>query len=864
MLQRPIRKMNRDENEEVHGNFSLDSCLAKTRFSENSEDIRRIAGRTVLDHCCIVGSVAKELIDRMPLFVRAALFPEGSSLIAGAHDMGKVSPSFQEKIYRGTDGYIKNSLSHLSGATPEIEILWGGHAGVSMVAAKAFSVGKYIPEILGKHHGYLPPVSGYSAEDEVFGGEAWQRQRNLLLEQIRQELKQDFPTKLSEVQALVIAGLTTVADWIGSGSCFDDPAIAWRPIIGKAVDEAGYNQPRFIKGLTFRNIFGFEPRPIQKGLIDQVSQTGTYILEAPMGIGKTEAALYAAYSLVASGLATGIYFALPTQLTSNKIHERVNIFLDKILAPDSLNRNSLLLHSKAWLMDHEIGAEGSPGKSWFNAGKRGILAPFAVGTIDQALMAAMNVKHGFVRAFGLSGKVVILDEIHTYDAYTGTILDKLVELLREMHCTVIILSATLTKDRRGSFLGGNRPENLAYPLISAFPQNSNQIFELAVGNSCIKNVNIKPVLERDKALEEALYRAEDGQQVLWIENTVDEAQTTYSILAARAEELRIECGLLHSRFIHFDRQTLEEHWVSRFGKDDPTLRALTGRILVGTQVLEQSLDIDADFLVTQICPTDMLLQRIGRLWRHDSTARPTGASCEVWVLTPEYDAALKHPEDAFGNTAYVYSPYVLLRTMAAWVGIDELILPDDIRRLIESTYQDQNEANEMQRYKKELERCIGTLQTLALQSVATGVRTSSDDHPKTRYGEQDRIEVLLLRSSRADRERNGFFVSLIDGQELFLPRAWPAKLKHKQRELAAVLAGQIVQVPEQRAPSTVSRNSLGWLENYCYLGEENAESFLRVAHVADDGGLKALDGREASDKYRLTYDKRVGYRSVKH
>lgn len=861
MLHRPNRITKRDEHEDVHGDFSFDFCLAKTRVSE---DLRRIAGRKVLDHCCIVGNVAEELIARMPLFLKSALFPVGSALIAGAHDIGKVSPSFQEKIYRGIDGYVKNSLKHLSGATPELEKLWGGHAGVSMLAAKALGAGKHVPQILGKHHGYMPIVSFYNAYDEVFGGEVWQGYRKQLVEQIMKELKQDFPSNLSEVQALVVAGLTTVADWIGSGCFFDDPTLDWHPIVCNAVDEAGFSQPHIIKGLTFRDIFDFEPRPIQNGLIEQISRSGTYILEAPMGIGKTEAALYAAYSLISSGIATGIYFALPTQLTSNKIHERVNQFLDKILEPDSLNRHSLLLHSKSWLIDLEIGEDGSPGKSWFTAGKRGILAPFAVGTVDQALMAAMNVKHGFVRAYGLAGKVVILDEVHTYDAYTGTILDKLVELLRELHCTVIILSATLTKDRRRSFLGGKMPQNSAYPLISAFPQNDNQIVELSVGNTRHSTVNIKYELERDKALEETLFRAEDGQQVLWIENTVDEAQTTYSILAARAEELRIECGLLHSRFIHFDRQTLEEHWVSRFGKDDPTLRALTGRILVGTQVLEQSLDIDADFLVTQICPTDMLLQRIGRLWRHDSTARPTGASCEVWVLTPEYDAALKHPEDAFGNTAYVYSPYVLLRTMAAWVGIDELILPDDIRRLIESTYQDQNEANEMQRYKKELERCIGTLQTLALQSVATGVRTSSDDHPKTRYGEQDRIEVLLLRSSRADRERNGFFVSLIDGQELFLPRAWPAKLKHKQRELAAVLAGQIVQVPEQRAPSTVSRNSLGWLENYCYLGEENAESFLRVAHVADDGGLKALDGREASDKYRLTYDKRVGYRSVKH
>ena len=166
-----------------------------------------------------------------------------------------------------------------------------------------------------------------------------------------------------------------------------------------------------------------------------------------MGIGKTEAALYAAYQALTQGSATGIYFALPTQLTSDKIYDRMNSFLAKVLAEDCKFR-SLLLHSSAWLRDTELGEEGMPGNGWFSSRKRGLLAPFAVGTIDQALMGVMNVKHGFVRTFGLAGKVVILDEVHSYDSYTGTIIDKLVQTLRELDCTVIILSATLTAERR--------------------------------------------------------------------------------------------------------------------------------------------------------------------------------------------------------------------------------------------------------------------------------------------------------------------------------------------------------------------------------------------------------------------------------
>ncbi|WP_410315314.1 DEAD/DEAH box helicase, partial [Klebsiella pneumoniae] len=158
-----------------------------------------------------------------------------------------------------------------------------------------------------------------------------------------------------------------------------------------------------------------------------------YILEAQMGMGKTEAALYAAYQMLVQEKATGIYFALPTQLTSNKIYDRFNAFLHQIVSTET-PQHALLLHSGAWLMDTEMGEEGSPGGAWFNHRKRGLLAPFAVGTIDQALMAVMNVKHGFVRAYGLAGKVVILDEVHTYDLYTGTILNALVEFLCQIDC----------------------------------------------------------------------------------------------------------------------------------------------------------------------------------------------------------------------------------------------------------------------------------------------------------------------------------------------------------------------------------------------------------------------------------------------
>lgn len=816
-----------------------------------------------MDHCCIVGEVARELLERMPSFVRTTLFPDGSELVAAAHDIGKISPTFQEKIYRGTDDYKWNSLECLTIVNPDQERNWGGHAGISMAAARSLKIGKYIPEIIGQHHGYSPELNGLVAEDEVFGGKPWQDTRVKLLCNLKDTMRISFPAIDNALQAKAIAGLTSVADWIGSGSLFDNPDEPWQPLIKQAVDAAGFVLPDIIKGLRFSEIFAFQPREIQQLLIKQATKPGVYILEAPMGIGKTEAALYAAYSIIAAGGATGLYFALPTQLTSNRIHDRVNDFLKKILTPDCIHRRALLLHSNAWLKEIEMGADGGPGGNWFNSGKRGILAPFAVGTIDQALMSVMNVKHGFVRAFGLAGKVVILDEVHSYDSYTGTILDKLIEALRKLQCTVIILSATLTKERRIRIL--KQPvHNLSYPLITVSGNHGESAIETTAIVPGRTVVSIKSSPYSDIAMDEALKRAEEGQQVLWIENTVAEAQQSFSILSARAAGLEIECGLLHSRFIKADRERNETYWVARYGKGCGVLRQQSGRILVGTQVLEQSLDIDADFLVTKICPTDMLLQRIGRLWRHSETIRPVDASCDVWILKPEYNNALHNPDKEFGLTAKVYSPYVLLRTLDVWDDRTSIVIPEQIRSLIEKTYREVEKNPLMLKYKAKLQQEKEKLERLALGGISQGTKTLPESKASTRYSEQENVEILLLRSFQLDRDRDRTTVKLLDGSDIVLPLVYSQKNRKKQRTIAASLAQYTLHVADYLAPEVVPVKNLDWLKSYFYLGNrEYDESLLRVAIVGQDEELKSLNGRDASSSYRLSYNPKLGYRAIK-
>jgi len=814
----------------------------------------------VFSHCQIVGETARELLRRLPDWVNRELFPEGADLTAAIHDVGKVSPTFQEKLHRVISG-IPHSLPELAGVDPALERQWGGHSGLSQLTAQELHLGKFIPEIIGQHHGYSPPVGARLASDAVFGGPAWQQRRAELVQALRQTLQSQCPAVTTPLQARLLAGLTTVADWIGSGSLFDDPETDWRPCISQSLDNAGFVQPTFLQGLSFSDIFdGKQPRESQQRFIEEVHQPGLYILEAPMGLGKTEAALYAAYQVLSDGQASGLYFALPTQLTSDKIHDRTSLFLKRILDPASPHRYPLLLHGNAWLKALELGEEGAPGGSWLEAGKRGILAPFAVGTIDQALMAVMNVKHGFVRTFGLAGKVVILDEVHSYDGYTGTIVEELVKALRQLHCTVIVLSATLTRQRRAALTGLSAISE-DYPLVSALPRQGNL---LEKSTAALVDVNVNLTFASDsEALEAVMQRAEEGQQVLWIENTVAEAQVSFTLLAARAESLGIECGLLHSRFSKLDRQTNEAYWVRCFGQDGYASRQQRGRILVGTQVLEQSLDIDADFLVSRFAPTDMLLQRIGRLWRHADTPRPSAARREAWLLAPDLEDALTDTAQDFGTSAKVYSPYVLCRSLEIWQELNAVALPGQIRPLIERTYASREEEGEWLSMLTQLEQEREKLQRLALLGVSSAVPTLPENKASTRYAEQDNVEVLMVKRFGIEQTPAGIAVRLPDGAELTLPAQGQGLTLAQRREYTAKLMLHTVRVVEYLAPLPVLASTLRHLEGYLYLGKaKNDEAQLRIAKVLDSGELIALDGGPASTKYDLSYD-HLGYRAEK-
>ena len=302
-------------------------------------------------------------------------------------------------------------------------------------------------------------------------------------------------------------------------------------------------------------------------------------------------------------------------------------------------------------------------------------------------------------------------------------------------------------------------------------------------------------------------------------------------------------------------------------------RPKQGRILIGTQVLEQSLDIDADFLVSRFAPSDMLLQRLGRLWRHAEAPRAASAVCEAWLLAPEIEPAIAAPTQAFGSSAFVYSPYVLCRSLEVWQGRTALKLPQDIRPLIEQTYAQRPEQDAMAQWLHELDN--GTrwrtgrkaMQQLARIGLAETGNTLPESKAQTRYSETESCEVLLLRSLAYVSDQKVSRLMLLDGNTVVLPREKHALTPKEWRALSATLMRQIVLVRVQDASLKLSIDTLSkfGFQHCFYLGNpEQDEAILRVALVDETGSLQGVQGARVHEKHLLDYRDDLGYRVIKN
>lgn len=693
-----------------------DSSLPAEFWAKTVSDANgmNVPGISVFDHCLNVGCVAELLLFALPPSVRM-LLPEGIVVLSALHDIGKITLGFQAKC----PAWLHHSMiSERERRVAAFSV--SDHALVSQCHLQDIlkaNKSQLWAVAVGSHHGKPKGRNAkLSRGEEMPGWAAYHRSQVTahLIDALGPLPSTPPHSKFGNCHTdlWLLAGLITVADWIGSNETFFSPLHGQslkttRDLAAKALANIGWPGGRLISR-PFAQSFGFPagtlPNVVQTSLLAALDRPGLVIVEAPMGFGKTEAALGLAQRLIAAGHHQGIYFALPTQVTSNRIHQRVAQFLANSLEETARLR---LAHGNSWLEsdsdivlspayleraddDDNPRATVSDARSWFASAKQALLAPYGVGTIDQALQGMVAVKHFFVRRFALAGKVVILDEIHSYDVYTGTLVTALVGELIRLGCTVIVLSATLTAARRRELLAAAESEEStaanAYPLITVGHPRANAVHH-SPGQLANRRVQLRTaVISDDDTLVELIKRAEAGQHVLWIRNTVVEAQSAFRLLRAELfADTSVRVGLLHSRFPFVRRQELETDWLEHLGRnrasDGP------GSILIATQVVEQSVDIDLDFIVSDLAPTDMLLQRLGRLWRHARERRAANQP-EFWIRLPEppADDSIRTLKKSLGRSAKVYAPWVLLRSSRVFADRSSVEIPCEIRDLLEATY----------------------------------------------------------------------------------------------------------------------------------------------------------------------------------
>lgn len=658
--------------------------------------------------------------------------------LAAGHDSGKVSPAFSIQVPTLAALMRDAGLDmpyHLPNRreTP--------HSLVSYFAITEFLVGrgwnsniaKTYSIVAGGHHGVPPESSQTSLKNDSInlGGPEWAQTRSELLERVSQvtganHFLESWSAKpLTPQQQVLWTAFVIMADWIASNDKFfplgearDAEAAAaemwarlalpppWSPPTPPDLDE--------LIAQRFGLASGTKPRPMQRAVADaaqSMSEPGLMIVEAQMGSGKTEAALAGAEYIAAKFGQGGVFFALPTMATSNAMFSRVLSWIE--LQNLTSTTSTTLAHGKSALNDeyagllhwahlNDIGADDIPERDstdstivahyWLSGRKKGVLANFTVGSIDQVLFGGLKSRHLALRHLALTNKVVIVDEIHAADHYMRHYLLRVLEWLGAYNVPTILMSATLPSAQRRAFVAAYQQGQsgavsddtalrgeIGYPAITTVCGIRISVATSDSESSMAAEVQVHRIDDELSSLvEKVTDLLLDGGCVGIVRNTVVRAQE-----AARALRMAFpdDVVLLHSRFLAQHRADLEDDLIGELGRNGTRPHR---RIVVGTQVIEQSLDIDFDVMFSDLAPTDLLLQRIGRLHRH-SRERPTALTTPQLFLTGVVDWSTDPPEPITASST-IYGSATLLRTLAVLDSINRINLPRDIPSLVEETY----------------------------------------------------------------------------------------------------------------------------------------------------------------------------------
>jgi CRISPR-associated helicase Cas3/CRISPR-associated endonuclease Cas3-HD len=656
--------------------------------------------------------------------------------LAAAHDLGKATPLFQLGPRRYASPALRAAQKRVRDKGFSADTLTTVDKYPHAFASQAMLVERGAPDelavILGGHHG-VPP-SQTENYDFICRRDAWPERTGFISEKWRavQDELYSYALRLAGIDGVslpmpniaaqaLLSGLVIMADWIASGNdlfpligpdefwprCSGRADTAWErlnlPSPSIPSEEACEKFDLYSARFTKKTHPPITPRPMQAAALEtalRIGEPGIFIIEAPMGEGKTEAALVAAEVFMAKSGRGGLYFALPTQATSDGLFPRILDWIKAIGLPGDA-KSILLAHGKSRFNEDYKGISSNIGNhtaynvhdedenagnvivhDWFDSRKKSLLADFVVGTVDHVLMGALRQKHLVLRHLGLAGKVVVIDECHAYDAYMNSYLHRILAWLGAYRVPVILLSATLpARSRRElaeayldkKFVDDEWTGQTAYPLITFSDGGEvKQILpEAAARQTKIRLARLE-YEEIGAKLDELL--AGDGCAGI-IVNTVARAQELAERLAKRFDNDAVR--LLHARFIATDRVRKELALRETLGPEGKRPEKI---IVVGTQVMEQSLDVDFDVLITDICPMDLLLQRMGRLHRHAGRIRPEKLSAAQCYITGIMENGFESGAKA------IYGNYLLMNTEHLLRKRQFVTLPDDISPLVQAAY----------------------------------------------------------------------------------------------------------------------------------------------------------------------------------
>ena len=674
---------------------------------------KSIDGRAhpALWHMLDVGAVANRLTARRSL-TESRENDRALSFLVALHDLGKFSVSFRAMLrgqpYRGLrhwqhsyrllrdhDDLISEKLGATQGVRRMLYAAVAGHHGGP-------------PEHLD-HRKYRDQANQIGAEASRVAGEAIQQIASLFPGASLDGMTESEARRLS----WVLSGLTVQSDWIGSNPVWFGPQEAGTPVAtywNQALARA--EEAIFAAGLhcacpSPQAAVRVLPetaalRPMQKAVGEIGLPDGPLmaLIEDATGSGKTEAALILAARMMEAGKADGFFFALPTMATSNAMLARLEGIVPRLFE----GRPALALtHGRAGMNElfrEILGRDGSdPGGgpscgSWLADDRRRILlADVGVGTIDQALMAVLPTRFNTLRLRALSGHILIVDEAHEFDPYMEAQLQRLLQFHALLGGSAIVMTATLPRGMRAGYakafqkgLGIRRPrevEGAAYPMLTVMGRGIDSMEPAPVQATC-RDIAVHRLEDEEAAASLLRSGAERGMACVWIRNSVNGAIA--SAMALREAGLQVD--LLHARFAVADRLKHETVVQKRFGRDGA---GRAGRMLVATQVVEASLDLDFDLMVTDLAPIGSLIQRAGRLWRH-MDLRPVAARLmaapALHVLAPDPDRVegTDWLKQVLGSGALVYPQDVQWRTAKALFSRGMIRAPGGLRDLIETVY----------------------------------------------------------------------------------------------------------------------------------------------------------------------------------